>query len=60
MSRCYSTGDKCGLSKVAVSLNRISLICGLAGMVLMISLSPWVSEFSLGSSEHFGLSSQFL
>ena len=48
----HSKGDDIGVAKTICSLQRVCLITGVVGMLLLALLSPWVSEISFGSRGH--------
>lgn len=52
VAKNHSEGNRCGVAKIITSLQRVSWITGLVGMLIFVAFAPWISRISFGSSAY--------
>jgi antigen flippase len=52
VAQSYGKSDVQNLAKTVRNLRRISWFTGIAGMLLLAGLSPWISQLSFGSKDY--------
>ncbi len=52
MAKFHGEEDRVGVAKTITTLRRVSWFTGLAGMLILILLAPWISAISFGSRDY--------
>ncbi len=52
VAQYHGNGDAVGVAKTIRTLRRVSWFTGIAGMLLLAGLAPWISELSFGSRDY--------
>jgi len=52
VAQYHGKDDAMGVAKTVRTLRRVSWFTGIAGMLLLAALAPWISELSFGSSDY--------
>ncbi|WP_164102730.1 O-antigen translocase [Candidatus Laterigemmans baculatus] len=52
VARYHGLGDLAGIARTITTLRRVCWFTGLAGMLSLAALSPWVSQATMGSKDY--------
>jgi enterobacterial common antigen flippase len=52
VAQFHGKGDAVGVAKTIRTLRRVSWFSGIAGMLLLAGLAPWISELSFGTRDY--------
>ena len=52
VAKFHAQGDQVAIARTVITLRRLCWLTGIAGMLLLALLAPWISRWTMGTTEH--------